>query len=1246
MRTGVPLIMKDFLNQISLAHDWHSAHKHNQDTDGPVPPMSIGYMIFIAITMWMVLSVASSILYHNNWRSKLGGKLVGSAVTTMISRKAMRLSNKSRVQMTDGKITTMVSVDTAFIDSAVDQSTEIICTPAQVIASVALLYWQLGYSAFVGLGVIFLAVPLKVVMFKYISKLRKSQNQVIDERVRLLSEALGNIKAIKLYAYEAYFSDKISDMRKEELKKFKSSNLTKSVLSAMMGFLPTLAAISTFITYASLGHKLDAAVIFSSLQYFNNIKNPIAALPDVLNTLSQVSVGISRVGSLLKAEEIRENLIIDKNAEYAVDVKGDFQFEDSNTDTESAGPPAGLVDNVWKGLRDLSFWRRRIKLDYTPVQQEYAQAEQGKPFSLVDIDLRIPRGSLVCVVGRVGAGKSALVYGLLNEMKQVKGHVRFGGSVGYVPQQAWLQSGTIRENITFYADNAEVNEERLQKAIDASGLRRDIDMWPSKELTEVGSKGITLSGGQRQRICIARAAYQDSDIVLLDDPLSAVDPHVAQHSMDHCMLGGPLADRTRIMVTHKLDILPYADTVVVMDISTDGIGKIVQTGTFSDLIAQEASFRSHFEQCRQALENEHSDVESTQNAINSTESSKNSDDKQGMQQITRLIVDEEKPEGDIAGKTYRKYVKFIGSFAIVICFSILLILAQVASVLNTVLLGYWSEDRLKSFVQGEYMRIYAGLGVCMATFTCGAIYAMFLAGIKASYNMFNQAWHGVIRSPTSWHDRTPTGRILNRLSKDVEILDDKIASTWYNVFSGALTIVGSIGLVLYTYPLAGVIFIPILYYDWITVRFYRRISRDINKLVSVLRSQIYTNLGEQLSGLAVIRAFKKENLFQRRLEGSINTHLSAIMISGFTQGFHVTFVNSWLGHRVGFVSILSVLVVSMCGIIWRETVSAAKLGVVLSYVMLSTSTLTRLVGSVTEAILLMNTVERVQNYTELPPEAASILPDDPPLSDWPNEGKIEFSNVSMKYRPELPLALKKLNFSIEKGEKIGIIGRTGSGKSSLIQALFRLVEITDRRYTVEDNGSGGKIMIDEIDISTLGLSTLRERISIIPQDPFLFSGTIRENIDPTGQYTDAKLNDSLNLIIRNSKVSLTLKQKLKLDYVVVNEGTNFSVGERQLITLLRALATESKILVLDEATSSVDLETDTLIQEIIQNEFPYTPILSIAHRISTIKNYDKILVLDQGELVEYDTPENLYNKPGSTFRRLCDKSNLVRKDVI
>ncbi|WVQ79499.1 hypothetical protein IAT38_001598 [Cryptococcus sp. DSM 104549] len=1220
LRMVSPLVTRRLIAEISRAYAYYQAIHNGLSTDGLQPPRSVGYMLGMAFLLWGLLVASSWVLYLAAFHMTLNGKKVRSSLITMISRKAMRLSGKSRVKMTNGKLTTMVSVDCSSIDAAAIWTVDPIAATSTLCLMIGLLINNIGYSALAGIATVLLTVPLQTFMFKRIAKLREAQTEIIDSRVRLLSEILNNIRAVKLYAYEEIWSRKMSKLRSDELHQLRKNSLSKSGLTMVMSFISTLAAIVTFITYALSGHSLDSAIVFSTLQLFGMLSLPVTFIPQALMMLSEARVACGRLSELFSAEELQDDIKIDSNSPYAIQAHASFQFE-------SSAPPEVLE------LKD--------KKDESDVEEKPDTSESDdKPFQLKGVNLQIPHGALVCVVGAVGTGKTALLSGLIHEMKRTEGEVVFGGPISYVPQHAWVQSGSIKDNITFAGTDSDIN--RVNEIIDACALTRDVKMWPDGIQTKVGERGITMSGGQRQRICIARAAYSRSSIVLLDDPLSAVDAHVGHHLLEQCILQGPLSYRTRVLVTHHLDVLPKADLVLVMERDDNGDGRIVQQGSYQDLMSHPGVFQTLINdhgslkpladstKKTDAEDESHRGIQSDDAASKSLTSSLSA--KEGKdatdedKEAQKLIIDEEKAEGSVSWAVYLDYARSIKSWILPVLVVTLLISSQAAKVGNNLFLGYWSEDEFKDLTQGAYMGIYGALGGLMAALAFFAIYTTYLCGIGASYNLFGLAWQGVIRSPTSWHDRTPTGRIINRLSKDIESLDDRLPQVWYGFTNGLLGILGSLALVLYTYPWVGLMFIPVFAYVFIGFVYYRTTTRDVQRLSSIIRSHMYTNFGEQLSGMPVIRAFHRQNVYKAKLEESIDNELVSVLSGNFTQG-------KWIGLRISLSGNLLILAVAIFGVIFRNTVPPSRFGVVLTYLVSTISMLADFIRMLTELEQLMNNAERVQYYAALPREAPPTLPSDPAPDDtWPQHGAVSFKDVQLQYRPDLPLVLKGLSFNIHAGEKVGVIGRTGAGKSSVAQALFRTVEIC-----------GGVIDIDGVDLTTLGLDTLRHRISIIPQDTFLFSGSVRDNIDPTSSRSDAELNDVLHLIRSDSDV---LKAKFQLDAVVANEGSNFSAGERQILALVRALVKRCKVLLLDEATSSVDPKTDALIQKIIRTQLRDVTLISIAHRLQTVAYYDRILTLDEGQVVEFASPEELFDNPQSVFRALCDTKGFTKEDLL
>nr|ODN90116.1 cadmium ion transporter [Cryptococcus depauperatus CBS 7841] len=1183
-----PLLTKLFIEQLTLAHTHHS-------DPSSTPPKSLGYGIGLSFALFAMLQAASLFSYQALQRGSVIGFMLRAALIDLISRKSMKLSPTSKVELTNGKITTMVSADASFLDFSAPMTLDLIVQPVQILVGLGLLIWTLGYSALVGVAVLALAGPLQAYMFTLMVRTRLSQLAHVDHRVRLLSSTITAIRAVKLFAYVSYFSQKVQELRKKELVFLRRNGLNRAIMNATMAFIPTLAAVLTFITYYLTGHALAPSIVFSGLQYFNVLKTPIAFLPMCFTAISDALVGIRRIGTLLRAEEMPEGVNVNEKAQWGIDVRGNFEFE-SLLSTGKEGDDA-----------------------------ERREKKQEKPFTLRGVDLRIPRGALVCVVGKIGSGKSALLSGLINEMRQTEGHAVFSGPVSYVPQQPWIHSGSMRDNITFSAKENEIDKQKLNDTIDACALRTDIKSMIHGDLTKVGEKGSLLSGGQRQRLALARACYSDSSVTLLDDPLSAVDANVAHHIFQQCILSGPLRDRTRVLVTHQLWVLPKADWILVME-SDNGIGQITQMGTYEHLRLQRGPFQQLFNEIEQS---QHT---LTPTSTPMTPAFKEPDSSQAARKNEEAKIEasdhlEDRQTGSIPWSVYNTYSRAMGTPLWALLFGSLLVLTQIASVGNSLLLGFWSSNSWH-LSQQEYMIIYAALGVAVGLFTFGASFSMFCAGLKASYNLFARAWEHVMRAPMRWHDQTPSGRIINRLSKDIEMLDDRMAFSWETLLVNGLAAVGTFSLILYTYPWLGLAFIPLSGFYYIAGSYYRQTSREVKRIDSITRSHIYSSFGEQLDGSAVIRAFGKQDIFKRRMQGAIN-------VEGVSYRTDANF--RWLGVRLDLSSNLLILLIAIVGVLLRNSVNPSSFGVVFSYAIAAAALFSNLVSLYAQVELEMNNAERIIHYTALPTEPPSTLHLDP--KDWPTQGSIRFEKLSLRYSSTDPWILKQLSFSVNPGEKVGVIGRTGAGKSSLVGALMRVVG---------KDGIEGKIMIDGVDIENIGLDSLRQGVGLIPQEAFLFEGTVRENMDPLGQRTDAQLNSLLSLIHNDPIMpsSKSMKDKFRLDALVSNEGSNFSGGEKQLLALMRALSRGIKILLLDEATSSVDSETDALIQRILQNHLKGVTLVSIAHRLHTLAYYDRILVLDEGRVVEFDSPLVLFDIRDSIFRQLCDRVNLHRQDLL
>ncbi|KAG1674186.1 ABC transporter C family member 3 [Nymphon striatum] len=762
-------------------------------------------------------------------------------------------------------------------------------------------------------------------------------------------------------------------------------------------------------------------------------------------------------------------------------------------------------------------------------------AEDGK--TLADINLSVPHGQLVAVVGQVGAGKSSLISAILGEMNKQNGKINIQGSIAYVPQQAWIQNATIKDNILMYKPN---KPKFYDQILEACALKSDLEILPGGDQIEIGEKGINLSGGQKQRVSLARAVYHNSNIYLLDDPLSAVDSHVGKHIFDE-VIGptGILKDKTRIFVTNGISYLPQCDTVLVLK---DGL--ISETGSYEELLSKKGAFSDFL--------------------VNYLTQDQSNIDERDLEHIDEILA--QVPGGEIIQR---------------------------------------------NFNQRQFQML--GLGTMLGAF------GMAYGSMRASSILHKLMLDSVLKSPMSFFDTTPIGRIVNRFSKDINVMDVSIVMNFRGWVSTFMQVVSIIIVDVIETPLILVILLPasILYY--FVQKVYIASSRQLKRLESVTRSPIYNHFSESVTGASSIRAYGVQDIFVKEAFKRVDTNMICYYPS--------VVANRWLAVRLEFVGNLIVFFAALFAVMARDSLDSGSVGLSVSYAMSITSSLNWMVRMSSELETNIVSVERILEYSSLETEAEWDSDYNRENTSWPQEGKISFQNYETRYREDLDLVLKGISCNIESGEKIGICGRTGAGKSSLTLALFRIIEAT-----------GGSIFIDDVEISRLGLHNLRSRLTIIPQDPVLFSGLLRENLDPFKTHTDAEIWSALEHAHLKTYVSSLASG---LEHEVSEGGENLSVGQRQLICLARALLRKTKILVLDEATAAIDLETDDLIQETIRKEFKDCTILTIAHRLNTIMDSTRIIVLDKGVISEFDTPENLLQDKKTIFFGMAKDAGLV-----
>ncbi|XP_031660659.1 canalicular multispecific organic anion transporter 2 isoform X1 [Oncorhynchus kisutch] len=1165
----------------------------------------------LAFLMFFAAFLQTLILHQHFQYCFVTGMRLRTSIIGAIYRKSLIITNAAKRTSTVGEIVNLMSVDAQRFMDLTTFLNMLWSAPLQIILALYFLWQNLGPSVLAGVAVMILLIPLNAAIAVRTRAYQVEQMQYKDARIKLMNEILNGIKVLKLYAWESSFKEKVLEIRQKELNVLRKTAYLGALSTMAWTSAPFLVALTTFAVYVTVDKNniLDAEKAFVSLSLFNILRFPLNMLPQVISSIVQASVSLKRIQDFLSHDELDPESV-----------------DRTNTATDSS---------------------------VTVVNGKFTWAKQDPP-ALHNINLMVPQGSLLAVVGHVGCGKSSLVSALLGEMEKMEGDISIQGSVAYVPQQAWIQNATLRDNILF---GKAYNEHKYRCCLDACALTQDLEVLPGGDLTEIGEKGINLSGGQRQRVSLARALYNEADVYLLDDPLSAVDAHVAKHIFDQ-VIGpeGALQGKTRILVTHGISFLPQVDNIVVMV-----EGRVSEMGSYQELLKQNGAFAEFLrnyslediieeDEATEALIDEeenfpddalsnHTDMVDNEPVVNeakrqfirqisiisgdlenpksrsvrkrlcSERKHAESDSEKKLPKVEKLIQAETAETGRVKSKVFWEYAKAVGPLlSLFICF--LYGCQSAASIGANVWLSQWTNDAAQNVTQENVsMRVgvYAALGMAqgvllLANCLLSKAYSMLRAAELMHLHMLQR----LLRAPQGFFESTPTGRVLNRFSKDVDIIDSHIPDNidiwmrtfWYTV--NVLIVCSALT------PLFLLVVVPLMVFYWWVQRFYVATSRQLKRLESVSRSPIYSHFSETVTGSSVIRAYCRHDAF---------VLMSDMKVDENQKSYYPGIVsNRWLGVRIEFIGNCIVLFAALFAVIGKDKLNPGLVGLSVSYALLVTMSLNWMVRMTSDLESNIVAVERVKEYSETKTEAPWEVEDKKPSPDWPSEGNVEFSDYSVRYREGLELVLKNLTVSVKGGEKIGIVGRTGAGKSSMTLCLFRLLE-----------AAGGEITIDGVKISEIGLHDLRSKLTIIPQEPVLFSGSLRMNLDPFERYSDGEVWKALELSHLNKFVS---NQPAKLELECSEGGENLSVGQRQLVCLARALLRKTRILILDEATAAIDLETDDLIQSTIRTQFEDCTVFTIAHRLNTIMDYTRVLVLDKGQIAEFDTPTNLLFRRG------------------
>ncbi|CAF1923142.1 unnamed protein product [Rotaria magnacalcarata] len=1150
-----------------------------------------------------------------------------SAITALVYRKSLKLSSSAKQGTTVGEIVNLMSIDASRFGELTSYIHVLWSGPFQIVLALVLLYRQMQLAIIPGLLLLLLLIPMNLYLQRIQKKLTTKQMKLKDQRIKMMNEILNGIKVLKLYAWEQAFIRRINDVRERELKCLRQKAFLNAVSSAIWSFAPILVCIATFATYvfSSENNILTAEKAFVSLALFNLLRFPLVVFPSIINSIIEAHVSNKRIQTFLNNEEIDEAAVIKTaiDSEHNIIKIEDGSFQWSNTTNASV--------------------------------------------ILKNINLKVRQGSLVAIVGSVSAGKSSILAALLGEMCKIDGQVTISGTIAYVPQTAWILNATLKQNILFGKD---YDEKLYNEIIDACELRSDFGMikftslalfllitvvWilehlPERDEIEIGEKGINLSGGQKQRVALARALYSDADIYLFDDPLSAVDAHVGAHIFKYVIgPNGLLKNKTRILVTHGVSYLHKCDKIVVV-----ASGEIIDHGSYDELMKKSKTLRDLvYSIATKETEQKSSDTEPktpstspikiNEDVLKAVEDNIE-DDAQEEAPTTPLITDENtfnEPKdtkqkliqketietGSVKLNVFTTYIRAC-TIPMVLFIFCLFSLTALSSLSTNVWLSRWTDRSKNESISANVtsgsisklrgIAIYSILGLCQGLAAFTMQFFVYFAAYAASRKLHSSILFGVLRAPMAFFDTTPIGRIINRFAKDIDAIDSSLPSSFSSSFSTLIAVLITIIILIYGSWFAVFALVPLAILFSFIQRVYVASSRQLRRLDSTTRSPVYSNFGETVQGLSSIRAY---NVQQRFID--LSDHL---LDKNQACYFASCVANRWLAVRLESITNALTFFTALFAVLMRAHLTAGIVGLTITYAMQISQSLNWLVRMASDIETNIVSVERVNEYAELEPEAPWEIAEKKPPNDWPATGEIQLNNLTVRYRENLKLVLKGVTVNIQPGEKIGIIGRTGSGKSSLCITLFRIIEPT-----------GGEIIIDNVDIRRIGLHDLRSKITIIPQDAVIFAGTVRFNIDPFGTYSDAEIWTALELVHMKGRISVLNDG---LSHLLTEGGENLSSGERQLLCMARALLRKSKIFVLDEATAAIDMETDRLIQMTIRTAFKNATVLTIAHRLHTILDSTKILVLSAGRVKEYDEPGRLAANPTSAFAKLLRDANI------
>ncbi|XP_066130855.1 ATP-binding cassette sub-family C member 6 [Saccopteryx bilineata] len=1162
----------------------------------PVAPAWKGYLI--ALLMFLAACLQTLFEQQHMYRLKVLQIRLRTAITGLVYRKVLALSSGSKKTSAIGDVVNLVSVDVQRLTESVLYLNGLWLPLVWIIICFVYLWQLLGPSALTAIAVFLSLLPLNFFITKKRNHHQEEQMRWKDSRARLTSCILRNMRMVKCHGWEAAFLERVLHIRGQELGALRTSGLLFSVSLVSFQVSTFLVALVVFTVHTLVTEEnaMDAEKAFVTLTVLNILNKAQAFLPFSIHSVVQARVSLDRLAAFLCLEEV---------APEAVDSR----------------PSKCSAREACISVQEGTFaWSRE------------------SPPCLHRINFRVPQGCLLAVVGPVGAGKSSLLSALLGELSKVEGSVNIKGSVAYVPQEAWVQNTSVVENVCF---RRKLDPSWLERVLKACALWPDVGSFPAGVHTQVGEQGMNLSGGQKQRLSLARAVYRRAAIYLLDDPLAALDAHVGQHVFNQVIgPSGLLQGATRILVTHALHVLPQADWIVVLE-----DGAIAEMGSYQELLNRNGALVGLLDRARQPGDRGEGETELTTDTEDPRGSAGGGRPTGGPERSVKLTPDKDSttseaktsvplddPErglstgkdsvqyGRVKATMYLTYVRAVGTplclYALFLFFC-----QQVASFCRGYWLSLWADDPT---VDGRQTHaalrgwVFGLLGCLQAVGLLASMATVLLGGIRASSLLFQRLLWDVARSPIGFFERTPVGNLLNRFSKETDTIDvdipDKVRSLLIYTF-GLLEV--SLVVTVAT-PLAVVAILPLLLLYAGFQSLYVAPSCQLRRLESARHSFVCSHVVETFQGGAVVRAFQA----QRPFVAQNNAHMDESQRVSFPR----LVADRWLAANLELLGNGLVFAAAMCAVLSKAHLSAGLVGFSVSAALQVTQMLQWAVRSWTDLESSIVAVERMQDYAQTPKEAPWTLPTCAARPPWPQEGQIELRGLGLRHRPELPLVVRGVSFKIHAGEKVGIVGRTGAGKSSLAGGLLRLLEAAE-----------GGVWIDGVPIADVGLHTLRSRITIIPQDPILFPGSLRMNLDMLHEHTDEAIWEALETVQLRALVASLPGQ---LQYECADQGDDLSLGQKQLLCLARALLRKTQILILDEATAAVDLGTELQMQSALGSWFAQCTVLLIAHRLRSVMDCARVLVMDKGQVAESGSPAQLLAQKG-LFYRLAQESGLV-----